>query len=329
MTDFYEQNLIFEISANNPTGTKIQSVNEFFQSKEYDGFTIINSPDISIAPKYIVPNKLLNIPFVSYYKHPTGAEGITITFGFRTPDVIDPGTTSAAFLFDFASSAYCGYYFFRSDVKRIVIRNSTTNIAPQTDFDFQPSTDYHVVYQFKNNKCFIYVNGIFIVESLSVSLNPLSFFDTLRLFQTDRYGGPYQYCSRFYYMYVFSNTTTTTPSSEILTPGFKTRPSYVYSIDNRVIPIMKVPLKIQTLNERKFTYIINGQVTYNNAIKYKYPSTTIVQLVDILNKTTLETVGTSEDGKFKLYRDTIPPLSQLLAIDVSGEYNTQILQMKL
>lgn len=329
MADFYEQNLIFEVSANNPTGNKIQSVNEFFQSKEYNDFTIINSPDAAIAPKYIVPDKMFSLPFVSYYKHPVNTDGVTITMGFRTPSAIDPGTTSAAFLFDFLSTGYCGYYFFRSDVKRIVIRNSTSNIAPQTDFDFQPSTDYHVVYQFKNNKCFIYVNGVFVVESTSVSINSMGFSDTLRLFQTDRYGPPSQYCSRFYYFYVFSNTTTTTPSSDVLTPGFKTRPSYVYSIDNRIIPIIETSSRVQFLNEKKFTYTINGQVTYNNAIKYKHPSTTMVQLVDVINKSIIETTVTSEDGKFKISRDTIPPSSQLMAVDLSGEYNTQILQMKL
>lgn len=329
MSDFYEQNLIFEVSANNSTGTKVQTVNEFFQSKEYDGFTIINSPDVSIAPKYIVPDKLLSIPFTSYYKHPVNTEGVTITIGFRTPSALDPGTTSAAFLFDFLSTAYCGYYFFRNDAKKIVIRNGTTNISNQTNFDFQPSTDYHIVYQFKNNKCFVYINGVFVVESLSVTVNSMYFSDTLRLFQTDRYGPPYQYCSRFYYLYVFGNTTTTTPNSDVLTPGFKTRPSYVYPIDNRVIPIKQVDSKIKTFNDKIFTYIINGQVTFNNTIKYKHPSTTVVQLLDVLNKTVLETTVTDTDGKFKISRDTIPSSSQILAIDVSGEYNTQILQMKL
>jgi hypothetical protein len=54
----------------------------------------------------------------------------------------------------------------------------------------------------------------------------------------------------------------------------------------------------------------------------------VVQLLDPIAQTVLKTTMTNNDGSFVLRYDTYPKYSQLIAIDYSGEYNTQSLLLK-
>lgn len=329
MADIYQDNLIFELSANNPTGSSLQSVSDLYQTKEYSTFPILTAND-GIANKYINPDKALSVPILSLNRRPLSTAGITITIGFRTPPVLS-STNTTSFLFDFASAGYAGYYFYRTDAKKVAMRSGTTDLFTQLEYDFQPSTDYHMVYQFKNGNNLLYVNGVLIASGTS-AINNMYFEDVIRLFTNPRYGSAAHFSSRFYYMYVFdlaNATTTVPPDIYFLTPGFKTRTVSVYSLDALPIKAEYLPNPLHMIKERIFTYIVEGQVTFNSVVKHKHPSNTFVQLVDIINQAVLETTVTSEDGKFKIYTDSIPRSSQLLAVDISGEYNTQILQMKL
>lgn len=327
----YYNNLIFELSANNPTGTHLQYVNEFLQSRDYTGFPIVETTE-GIANKYIVPNVPASIPILSLYKHPTSAAGVTILFGFRTPSVVNEGNNLVNFLFDFAKADYSSYYFFRSNAKKIAVRNATAElISPQIDYNFQPDTDYHLTYQYKNSNTLLYINGVLVGSNNTLNVSSLPTDDTLRLFYNPRYTDARQYNSRFYYMYVFDHaiaTTTNPPNQYFLTPGFKEKPA---TIRLESVPIVSeiIEHKIITTTEKVFTYVLEGQVTFNSVVKYKHPSTTFIQLMDSIGQAVLNTTVTAKDGKFKIYTDKLPSNSQLLAVDVSGEYNTQVLKMKL
>ena len=54
----------------------------------------------------------------------------------------------------------------------------------------------------------------------------------------------------------------------------------------------------------------------------------MVQLLDPIAQTVLKTTMTNNDGSFVLRYDTYTKYSQLIAIDYSGEYNTQSLLLK-
>lgn len=330
MADIYRDNLIFEISANNPTGSYLQSVSDVYQTKEYSTFPVVTASE-GIANKYIVPDKALAAPLLSLVKRPINTSGVTITIGFRTPAVINAANNATSFLFDFGSVGFSGYYFYRADSRKIGMRTGTTDLFTQIDYDFQPSTDYHLVFQFKNGNNLLYVNGV-LSGSGTTNVNSMYFEDSIRLFTNPRYGSTPYYSSRFYYMYVFdlANATTVVPADPyFLTPGFKERTVSVYSLDALPVTTKTVPNTIQTANERIFTYVVEGQVTFNSVVKHKHPSNTFIQLINVINQTVLETTTTAEDGRFKIYTNNIPKSSQLLAVDISGEYNTQILQMKL
>lgn len=330
MADIYKDNLIFEISANNPTGNTVQFVNESFKSKDYPGFPILSASE-GMANKYIVPDKACHIPIVTFNKRATSIDGITVIFGIRTAPTVNT-TDLTSFMFDFATTGWSGYYFFNTTAKRIAMRYSTTNLTPQTDYNFQPSTDYHIVYQFKQKNHLVYINGVLIASGVTTDGNTIPLDDIVRLFTNPRYGSTPNYSSRFYYMYVFDKadaTATVPPDTYFLTPGFKERTVPIIATETIPLVSMELPSKIEKVNEKKFTYIIEGQVTFNSVVKYKHPSTTFVQLIDVVNQTVLDTTSTTIDGTFTLRRDDIPRSAQVLAVDMSGEYNTQILQIKL
>lgn len=134
----------------------------------------------------------------------------------------------------------------------------------------------------------------------------------------------------------------TTLFDAVLVNGFNLNIPQTFSITNNILTIVfdsahgfenysviKIEnADVEIVNPKTFAYTYTGQVTFNNVIKYKHPSTTAVQLLDPIAQTVLKTTMTNDDGSFVLRYNTYPKYSQLIAIDYSGEYNTQSLLLK-
>jgi hypothetical protein len=239
------------------------------------------------------------------------------------------------YLFDYIYSGFNAYIFFRSNSKKIVMRIANTDLVTQTNYNFQVNTDYHIVFKFTAGNCRITVNGTNVVSSTNTTNSYFNATELLSLFNGDRYGSDLsiiQYPSRFYYLYTYYSGTNYTPASSydtyLNTSGFKNRQGVFLRTIPNPIPINTSDIFISYANPKVFGYTFAGQVTFNNVIKYKHSSTTVVQLLDPIAQTVLKTTMTNNDGSFVLRYDTYPKYSQLIAIDYSGEYNTQSLLLK-
>lgn len=153
----------------------------------------------------------------------------------------------------------------------------------------------------------------------------------LRLFENKRYsGGLSGYCSRFYYLYAFSNTQATPtnpPVAYLNTFGRLTALDDAALVDITNTTVKNINVEVTKRYQYQYAYKLEGQVTFNNAIKERHPSTTIVQLIDIVGQKVTHSIAAYKNVSFTFHTDLIPKHYQVIAVDLTGEFNTQILQV--
>lgn len=335
------ENLVYrhmlEVTANTTDAQGLTGIWNKITKVKLGTYSILEDAQNTFCQKYIVPSARLDKLVNSYTNTPSmsAGNGITITFGFRTPSTIDTGNTKIIYLWDLYGVGYQAYIFFRSNLKRVVLRYGSTDLVTQTDYDFQPDTDYHMLYRLEAGNFQVYVNGVLVVSGTNTTSNGMQESYTLQLFGTQRYSDPSQYPARFYYMYIYYTYVAnyTQDQTEYINflqePGFKTTVTSLAKDLPNPIPIINTFNTYLYIDPKVFIYSFTGQVTFNNIVKYKHPSTTLVQLLDPISKVVLKSTMTNNDGTFQLQTDKYPKYSQLLAIDYSGEYNTQTLLLKI
>lgn len=327
---------IHEITANTLDSQGLVFIRNKYMKSIIGTYPIVEDPSNTFCQKYIVPSSRIDVTLNCYTNTPgmQVGNGVSILFGFRTPSSPDATNTKTMFLWDMWGLGYQGYIFYRANSKKIALRYSTTDLVVQTDYDFQPDTDYHLVFRLETTKWQIYINNVLIVSGTNSTQQDFNTSFTYNLFGSQRYTGDnMHYPSRFYYLYCYYNypiifNDPVEYETYLQTPGFK-------DLFNTSMRLMPDPIPVNTINlpftlydPKVFQYIFSGQVTFNNVIKYKHPSTTVVQLLDPISQTVLKATMTNDDGSFVLRYDTYPKYSQLIAIDYSGEYNTQSLLLK-
>lgn len=332
---YFLEGHINEITANTTNSQGLVGIWNRFCQFNIGTYPILEDPSNTFCQKYIVPSAAMTTQinnYTNFLNSSTLPAGFCVIIGFRTPTTVDDTNTKTIYLFDYVTSGFNAYIFFRANSKKIAMRISSIDLVTQTDYDFQPNTDYHIVFKFTAGNCKITINGVDIVTSTNTTSASFGASEPLRMFNGARYASPVpHYPSRFYYLYTMYSGTNYTPTSEyesyLNTPGFKNK----FNIPIRTLP-NSIPIQsvehIESVNPKIFAYTYIGQVTFNNVIKYKHPSTTVVQLLDPIAQTVLKTTMTNDDGSFVLRYDTYPKYSQLIAIDYSGEYNTQSLLLK-
>lgn len=285
----------------------------------------------ALAPYYIVPSGPVEVPVTFLNQRPT--TGTIITMGFRTPAAEEASKTG--FLFDFSSSGYSGYFFFRPDSKKFALRVGSSDKVEQTAYPLEASTDYHIAYHFRNNAFAIYVNGTLLVTGpTSTGFSEASVGDTLRLFHNPRYGDHHHIPSRFYYFYVFNSSYSEISEQKpldayYLQTGFVEKTVATFYHDNSSIIEAKGSVSTYVNTPYK-TVISSNAITFNNEVKYRYPSGIHIHLYNPVNQTTLASCVPNPDGSFKMYyKGTLSAttLVQLLTIDLKRDYSSLIINM--
>lgn len=282
--------------------------------------------DTTINQHYIVPNLRVSVPVGFQRKQSILDQGGTISIGFRTPLT----ATEIIFLFDMEQVGFCAYLFFKEG--KFAVRLATTDlISPQPSFAFQPDTDYHMTVQYQPGMFCVYINGSYVMSSTSNNAITTTYGQTnLRLFSNERYSNAQSYCSRFYYLYAFSNTQATPtlpPVSYLNTFGRLTALDDAALVDITTVTTKNISVDITPTYQYQYKYKLEGQVTFNNAIKERHPSTTIVQLIDIVGQKVTHSIAAYKNVSFTFHTDLMPKHYQVIAVDLTGEFNTQILQI--